>query len=256
MLLLKWDCLPDEMKNESVRMYYDALKRKKATLMLKRLFDIVVSLIILIVLLPVFLILCIAIKVDSKGPIMFRQIRVTQYGREFKIFKFRTMVNNAERIGTQVTVKNDSRVTKVGKVLRKSRLDEIPQLLNIFYGDMSFVGTRPEVVKFVNHYTDQMMATLLLPAGVTSEASIVYKDEEKILTNASDADKTYVDVVLPEKMKYNLRSIEELSILGEIKTMVRTVMAMLGKGVNSETVDVIATTEEEKIETINMNMGQ
>ncbi|MED3892305.1 sugar transferase [Peribacillus frigoritolerans] len=246
MLLLKWDCLPDEMKNESVRKYYDVLKRKKATLMLKRIFDIVVSLIILIVLLPVFLILCIAIKVDSKGPIMFRQIRVTQYGREFKIFKFRTMVNNAERIGTQVTVKNDSRVTKVGKVLRKSRLDEIPQLLNIFYGDMSFVGTRPEVVKFVDHYTDQMMATLLLPAGVTSEASIVYKDEEKILTNASDADKTYVDVVLPEKMKYNLRSIEELSILGEIKTMVRTVLAIVGKGINSETIDVIATTKEEK----------
>ncbi|WP_347939980.1 sugar transferase [Peribacillus simplex] len=248
MLLLKWDCLPDEMKNESVRKYYDALKRKKATLILKRIFDIVVSLIILIVLLPVFLILCIAIKVDSKGPIMFRQIRVTQYGREFKIFKFRTMVNNAERIGTQVTVKNDSRVTKVGKVLRKSRLDEIPQLLNIFYGDMSFVGTRPEVVKFVDHYTDQMMATLLLPAGVTSEASIVYKDEEKILTNASDADKTYVDVVLPEKMKYNLRSIEELSILGEIKTMVRTVLAIFGKGINSETIVVIATTKEEKIE--------
>lgn len=246
MVLMKWDCLPDKMKNEYVRKYYDALERKKASLIFKRIFDIVVSLIILIVLSPVFLILCIAIKVDSKGPIMFRQIRVTQYGREFRIFKFRTMVNNAERIGAQVTVKNDSRVTKVGKVLRKCRLDEIPQLFNIIYGDMSFVGTRPEVVKFVDQYTDKMMATLLLPAGVTSEASIVYKDEEKILTKASDADKTYVDVVLPEKMKYNLRSIEELSILGEIRTMVSTVLAMVGKGNNSETVALNATTEEEK----------
>ena len=158
---------------------------------------------------------------------MFRQVRVTQYGKQFRIFKFRTMVNNADKIGTQVTTKNDARVTKVGKFLRKCRLDEIPQLLNIILGDMTFVGTRPEVVKYVDKYTDEMMATLLLPAGVTSEASIQYKDEELLLAHADDADETYINEVLPEKMKYNLRSIETFSFSSDIRTMLRTVAAVL-----------------------------
>lgn len=225
-ILRKWEDLPDNMKNDSVRKYYDDLYKKRSSLLAKRVFDIIVGILIFVILSPLLIILSIAIKIDSEGPVMFRQVRVTQYGKRFRISKFRTMVNNAEKIGTQVTARNDSRVTKVGRFLRKYRLDEIPQLFNIIAGDMSFVGTRPEVVKYVEEYTDEMMATLLLPAGVTSEASIRYKDEEQMLTDAENADKTYVETILPEKMKYNLISIEKFSFLREIKTMIRTVMAV------------------------------
>ena len=229
MTLKKWDDLPQNMRNEDVKKYYDVLEPKKFSLLFKRTFDLVVAIILLIVLLPIFILISIAIKIDSKGPIMFRQVRITQYGGQFRIFKFRTMVNNADKIGSQVTTKNDMRVTKVGKVIRKLRLDEIPQLLNIISGDMTFVGTRPEVIKYVEKYTDEMWATLLLPAGVTSEASIQYKDEEKLLENAEDADATYVYEVLPGKMKYNLESIEKFSFFYEIKTMFRTVGAVLSR---------------------------
>lgn len=235
MVLRKWEDLPSNIKNPSVRKYYDILYKRRFSLFIKRIFDILIAIITFIILSPIFIIISIAIKIDSKGFVMFRQTRVTQYGREFKIFKFRTMVNDAEELGTQVTTKNDNRVTRVGRVLRKYRLDEFPQLFNIIAGDMSFVGTRPEVVKYVEGYTNEMIATLLLPAGVTSEASIKYKDEEKILTVAKYADKTYVNVVLPEKMKYNLRSIEEFSFLGEIKTMGRTVLAVVKR---EDTIDV------------------
>lgn len=227
MLLRKWEDLPESMRNEKVRSYYDVLYERRFSLFAKRIFDILVSIITFIILSPAFISISIAIKLDSRGPVMFRQVRVTQYGRQFRIFKFRTMVNNADEIGTQVTTKNDARVTKIGKVLRKLRLDEFPQLFNIILGDMSFVGTRPEVVKYVERYTDEMMATLLLPAGVTSEASIQYKDEELLLGNAEDADETYVSEVLPEKMRYNLGSIEKFSFWGEIRTMVRTVVAVV-----------------------------
>jgi lipopolysaccharide/colanic/teichoic acid biosynthesis glycosyltransferase len=226
MFLRKWDDLPDNMKNESVRKYFYALHKKRCSLFIKRLFDVVVGSLLLIVLLPVFLIISIAIKTDSKSPVLFRQVRVTQYGKQFRIFKFRTMVNNADKIGAKVTTINDTRITKVGIFLRKYRLDEIPQLLNIIMGDMSFVGTRPEVVKYVNKYTDEMAATLLLPAGVTSEASIHYKNEEKLLVDIDNVDKIYVEIVLPEKMKFNLDSIEYFSLMGELKTMFRTVWAV------------------------------
>ena len=229
MVLKKWDDLPEYMKNDSVRPYYELLYKKRLSLIAKRVFDLVVAIITLIVLSPIFIILSLAIKIDSKGPVMFRQTRVTQYGKRFRIFKFRTMVNDADKIGTQVTTKNDSRVTRVGKILRKLRLDEFPQLFNIILGDMSFVGTRPEVVKYVEKYTDEMMATLLLPAGVTSEASIQYKDEELLLSIADDADETYIYEVLPEKMKYNFRSIQEFNFFSDIKTMVRTVVAVAKK---------------------------
>ena len=229
MLLKKWVDLPENMKNESVRPYYDLLYKKRTSLVAKRIFDVVVAIIAFIILSPIFIILSVAIKIDSKGPVMYRQIRVTQYGKKFRIFKFRTMVNNADKIGAQVTTKNDNRVTRVGKILRKLRLDELPQLFNIILGDMSFVGTRPEVVKYVEKYTDEMMATLLLPAGVTSEASIQYKDEELLLSIADDADETYVYEVLPQKMKHNLRSLEEFNFFGDIKIMARTVVAVAKK---------------------------
>ena len=228
-MIRNWDDLPDVMKNDCVLKYYYLLNNKKVQLFFKRLFDILVSLILIILFLPIFIIISVLVKIDSKGQVMFRQVRVTQYGKQFRIYKFRTMVNNTNKIGAQVTAKNDSRVTKVGKVLRKLRLDEIPQLLNIISGDMTFVGTRPEVVKYVERYSCEMMATLLLPAGVTSEASIQYKDEGKFLENAEDVDETYINEVLPGKMKYNLRSIEKYSFFGEIMIIIRTVGAVAKK---------------------------
>jgi len=183
----------------------------------------------LVILAPFFLVLAIAIKIDSRGPVFYRQVRVTQYCKCFRIFKFRTMVSGADRIGSQVTVKNDSRITKVGSVIRKCRLDEISQLIDVLRGTMTFVGTRPESVKYTEHYTPEMMATFLLPAGVTSLASIYYKDEAELLEKAQDADKVYIEDILPAKMYYNLKSIEQFSFWGDIKIMFMTVFAVLGK---------------------------
>ena len=229
MILKKWEELPEQLQTQEVRPYYELLKKKQGSLLLKRMFDVVVSAIMLIVLCPVFLILAIAIKLDSPGPVFYRQVRVTQYGKHFRIFKFRTMVSNADKIGTQVTVGNDSRITRMGKLIRKCRLDEVSQLIDVFRGTMTFVGTRPEVPKYVASYTPEMMATLLLPAGVTSEASILYKDESELLDNAEDVDAAYVQKVLPGKMRYNLRAIENFGFWSDIRTMFRTVFAVLGK---------------------------
>ena len=226
-MLKNWNKLPEYMRTDEVRPYYDLLQRKKLSLFFKRVFDIVVSLIMIILCSPILLIISILIVKDSKGGIFYRQERVTQYGRVFRIFKFRTMVQSADQIGTQVTVSNDSRITKIGSKLRDCRLDELPQLFNIFLGDMTFVGTRPESVHYVKSYTNEMYATLLLPAGVTSEASIEYKDEADLLDKADDVDSVYINEVLPEKMKYNLNSIKEFSFFKEIATMFRTVFAVL-----------------------------
>lgn len=227
--MISWEKLPPQMQTEAVKPYYEILQKKQISLIFKRLFDIVVSIIMLLILSPVFLILAIAIKLDTEGPVFYRQVRVTQYGKEFRIFKFRTMVNNADKIGSQVTVGEDSRITRVGKVIRECRLDEIGQLLNILGGSMTFVGTRPEVPKYVEKYTSEMWATLLLPAGVTSEASIRYKDEAALLDAAEDVDATYIQDVLPGKMKYNLRSIQEYSFFKDIETMFQTVFAVVEK---------------------------
>lgn len=230
MKLLKWEKLPIDMQTEEVREYYEILRKKRGALFFKRVFDIVVSFLMLIILLPLFLILAFIIKIDSKGPVFYRQERVTQYGRKFRIFKFRTMVVNADKIGTQVTINNDCRITKVGKFLRKTRLDEVSQLIDVFRGTLTFVGTRPEVEKYVNCYTNEMKATLLLPAGVTSEASIRYKDESKLLNKAgADADRVYVEKIVPSKMKYNLYAIRSFSFWKDIKIMFMTVFAVLGK---------------------------
>ena len=226
-MLCRWEELPQNMQNDAVRPYYDSLQSKKCSLFLKAVFDRVVSLLMLIGLSPIFVLLAIMIKMDSQGEVFFRQERVTQYGKKFRIHKFRTMVKNAESLGAQVTTKSDMRVTKVGKKLRGCRLDELPQLIDILQGNMSFVGTRPEVTKYVEQYTPEMMATLLLPAGVTSEASIEYKDEERLLADAKNADKTYVEVVLPQKMEWNLRSLKDFSFVGDIKTMFKTVWAVV-----------------------------
>ena len=229
MILKKWADLPENFKNDDVKEYYDLLRKKRGSLLAKRIFDIVVSALMLIVLFPVFLILALIIKIDSKGPVFYRQVRVTSYGKLFKIFNFRTMVQNADKIGTQVTVNNDSRITKIGSFLRKYRLDELSQLIDVFRGTMTFVGVRPEVPKYVEHYTDEMLATLLLPAGITNKTSIYYKNESELLDKSSDVDKTYIEQVLPEKMKYNLKGLREFNFFSDIRIMFMTVAAMLGK---------------------------
>ncbi|MBS5592687.1 MAG: sugar transferase [Catenibacterium sp.] len=228
-MLKKWETLPEYMQNDEVRFYYDSLQKKKVSMFLKRVMDLVGGLILLILLAIPMIIISIMIKLDSEGPVFYRQERVTTYGKHFKIHKFRTMVSNADKIGSTVTVGNDSRITKVGAKLRGCRLDELPQVLDLISDNMSFVGTRPEAVKYVEQYKPKYMATLLLPAGITSEASIRYKDEAELLDAASDVDKTYIEEVLPGKMKYNLDSIKNFSFFGDIATMFRTVLAVLGK---------------------------
>ncbi|MEG1060688.1 MAG: sugar transferase [Oscillospiraceae bacterium] len=225
-MLISFAKLPERMQNQSVKVYYDILAKKRTELVFKRLFDILVSFVMLVLLSPLFLFIAVRIKLDSSGPVFFRQKRFTSYMREFQIFKFRSMVDRAELQGPLVTVDNDSRITEIGKWLRGSRMDEIPQLINILLGDMSFVGTRPEVGKYVEQYNDEMLATLLMPAGVTSLASIKFKDEADMLENAEDADEVYVKDILPLKMKYNLEYIKKFGFLSDIKLMLSTVKAV------------------------------
>ena len=227
MKLVEWNKLPSDLKIDIIKEYYDIIYNKRKILRIKRFFDIILSFILLIILFPVFLVISIFIKIDSKGPVLFKQTRVTQYGRRFEIYKFRTMVKDADKNGSQVTRSNDVRITNVGSKLRGLRLDELPQLINVFLGDMSFVGTRPEVPKYVSEYTNEMKATLLLPAGITSLASIKYKDENKLLSDSNNINKTYIDVILPEKMKYNLEAIKEFSFWSDIKIMMNTIIAVL-----------------------------
>ena len=238
MVLRKWDDLPDFMKTEEVKPYYEALKKKKLSLFFKRAVDLVGGLILLVLLAIPMAVIAVMIKLDSPGPVFYRQERITTYGKHFKIHKFRTMVSNADKIGTAVTVGNDSRITRVGAKLRGCRLDELPQVLDLISGNMSFVGTRPEAVKYVEKYKPEYMATLLLPAGITSEASIRYKDEAELLEADEDVDKVYMEEVLPGKMKFNLQSIKEFSFIGEIATMFRTVFAVLGKDYSDEKIKV------------------
>ena len=222
-----FDKLPREFQNGEVRVYYDILQKKRASIVLKRIFDIFVSLVLLGILLIPIAVIAVAVKLDSKGPVMFRQERVTRYGKVFRIFKFRTMVVNAESLGSMVTTDSDSRVTKIGRTLRKYRLDELPQVFNVLAGSMSVVGTRPEVPKYVRQYEDAYYATLLLPAGITSLASIMYKDEEKLLASHEDADKVYIEKILPEKMKYNLEYTKSFGFGSDIRLMFKTVREVL-----------------------------
>lgn len=238
MMLRKWEKLPPEMQTEEVRKYYDILKKKQCSLFLKRVFDIIVSSIMIVILSPVFLILAVAIKVDSKGPVFYRQVRVTQYNKRYRIFKFRSMCQGADK-GSQVTVNQDARITRVGKVIRGCRLDEISQLFDVWRGTMTFVSVRAECPKYTDQYTNEMMATLLLPAGVTSLASILYKDEAKLLDGVEDTDKVYVEQILPAKMYYNLKQIEQFSLWNDVRLMVMTVFAVLGKEYKGDYVEAI-----------------
>ena len=228
MWLREWDDLPDFMKHDEVKKYYDILKRKRISLVLKRTFDIIMSFFMLLLLSPVFLVVSLWIKLDSKGPVFYRQERVTQYGQVFRIFKFRTMVTNADQIGSLVTTQNDARITKVGLKIRKCRLDEVPQLINVLKGEMSFVGTRPEVQKYVDTYTNEMNATLLLPAGITSLASIQFKDEDeiiqKLINKGKSVDQAYVEDVLVKKMQFNLEYFCYFNIVRDVVLCIKTVI--------------------------------
>ena len=228
MRLVAWDDLPEAMRSDVVRPYYDFLKGKRLQLVLKRVVDIVGSSVLLVVFSPLFAVLAIAIKVDSPGPVFYRQVRVTQYGRQFRIFKFRTMCDRADRLGSAVTMGDDPRITRVGKMIRKYRLDEFGQLIDVLRGTMTFVGTRPEVPRYVDAYTPEMRATLLRPAGVTSTASIVYKDEAELLEGAFDPDRIYVDEVLPRKMEYNLRDVREFALTHDLLVVGETIRAVFG----------------------------
>lgn len=228
MRLRKWDDLPAFMQKDVIKPYYDVLVRKESSLLQKRLFDCSVSLVLLILLIPLFIVIVIAVKRDSKGRILFSQARVTTYGREFRILKFRTMVMNAENMGPQITAKTDSRITRVGEFLRKYRLDEIPQLINVLKGDMTFVGARPEAPKYVKRYTDEMKATLLLPAGITSKASIMFRDESEMLAGEQDIEDAYIRRILPIKMKYNLEALKGFNFFSDMGIMLQTALSVGG----------------------------
>lgn len=228
-MLRSWEELPAFMRTDDVRPYWDILQKKKGQLVLKRAFDLTAALALTAMAAVPMAAIAVRIKQDSPGPVFYRQERITTYGKTFRIHKFRTMVTDADKIGTVVTVGNDARITRVGEKLRRFRLDELPQLFDVIHGDMSFVGTRPEVPKYVEQYRSKYNATLLLPAGITSEASIRFKDEAELLKDVEDVDETYMEIVLPQKMRWNLESIEHFSFSHELRTMIRTVLAVCGK---------------------------
>lgn len=225
---MKWEKLPENMQNEAVRPYFDILKKKKVSLVFKRVFDILASAVLIILLSPVLFVLSVLIKLDSKGPVLYKSERVTRFGKSFKIFKFRTMVVDADKKGSLITVSGDDRITKIGSKIRHSRLDELPQLFNVFLGQMSFVGVRPEVKKYVDCYTDEMMATLLLPAGITSPASLLYRDEDEKMATLTkkglSVDEAYTCHILPDKMKHNLEYLKNFGFLRDVLICIKTVV--------------------------------
>lgn len=226
--MISWEQLPPHMQTDAVRPYYEMLCNRRMALFWKRIFDMIASLLLIVLLSPVLLVLAVLIKKDSPGPVFYRQERVTEGGRIFRIFKFRTMVVNADQLGSLVTTAGDSRITGLGQKIRGSRLDEIPQLFNILKGDMSFVGTRPEVPKYVEAYTDEMNATLLMPAGVTSIASITYKKEDERIAELTakglTVDEAYVRYILPEKMQYNYEYLRSFGFFRDIAICIKTLL--------------------------------
>ena len=215
-----WNKLPSPINNDAVKPIYDLLKRRWFYRFIKRAFDLFASLFLLILLFLPSLIIGIIIVCDSRGGMFFCQTRVGRYGKAFKIIKFRTMRKDSE--GNQhITHKNDNRITKVGKFLRKTHLDEFPQLLNVIAGQMSFIGTRPEVQQFVDQYQDEWYSTLLMRPGITSTASYSCDDEAKVLEEGN-ADEIYLSKVLPVKMAMNVEDIKKMSAGRDIKILWKT----------------------------------
>ncbi|HEX3017588.1 MAG TPA: sugar transferase [Caproicibacter sp.] len=219
--------LPENMQNEFTKQYFEMLSKHRFSLGAKRVFDVVVSALILLILSPFLLILALAVKLDSPGPVFYRQVRVGRYNQDFKIYKFRTMVQNADKIGPPLTMGKDPRITRVGSLIRKLRLDEFSQLLNVLNGSMSLVGPRPEVRRYVDAYTPEYMATLLIRPGITATSSIAFKDEDKLLNSGGDPEKIYVEKILPPKMALNLEYMKHISVLHDIKIMFQTVAAVI-----------------------------
>jgi lipopolysaccharide/colanic/teichoic acid biosynthesis glycosyltransferase len=224
---MTYEALPESMKNEYTRRYWDRFQKKRATLAAKRAGDIAASLVILLVLSPLFLLLALAVKLDSPGPVFYRQIRVGRYNKDFRIFKFRTMVQNADQIGPAVTTGGDARVTRVGRLIRRCRLDEFSQLLNVLNGTMSLVGPRPEVRRYVDAYSPEGMATLLVRPGITAPSSIAFKDEDRLLVSSGDPDRIYIEQILPPKTELNLKYLQGISVAGDLKIMFQTVIAVI-----------------------------
>lgn len=221
MLVKKWQNLPSFLQEEEVVPYYNKLRSKSHYLILKRFLDIFFSFLLLLLFSFFLLLIALLIKIDSKGPVFYRQERISQYGKVFRIHKFRTMKVGADKSGL-LTVSNDSRITKIGSFLRKTHLDEVAQLIDVLKGDMTFVGTRPEVQKYVDKYSSKMKATLLLPAGITSSASFKYKDENDLINASDNVDEVYINKILVDKMKYNLEDIEKIGFFRDISRIFLT----------------------------------
>ena len=203
------------------------LEKRKLQLVLKRLMDIVISGSALLVIWPVLLIVAIAIKIDDPGPVFYRQVRVGRGGKTFRIFKFRTMVVDADKKGLAITVGRDNRITRMGALLRKTKLDELAQLLNVFLGDMSFVGPRPEVPKYVNMYTPYQQQVLLVRPGITDYASIAYRNENDLLAGSDDPERMYIDVIMPDKIELNMKYLREISPIADLKLIFGTIAAVV-----------------------------
>ncbi len=205
------------------------LQQKRLQLILKRVFDIVVSFIGLVILSPLFIILAIVIVSDSKGPVFFKQTRVGRNGVLFKIYKFRTMIEDAEAKGMQLTVGDDSRITNVGAFLRKTKIDELPQLINVLKGEMSFVGPRPEVPKYVELYTEDQRQVLMVRPGITDLASIEYRNESALLATTDNPEKVYLEEIIPGKLELNRKYIVNMSLAIDMRIIMRTISAILSQ---------------------------
>lgn len=203
------------------------LEKRKLQLVLKRAMDIVISGGALLVIWPVLLLIALAIKIDDPGPVFYRQVRVGKDGKEFRIFKFRTMIVDADKKGLQITVGKDNRITRMGRLLRKTKLDELAQLINVFVGEMSFVGPRPEVPRYVNLYTPYQRQVLLVRPGITDYASIAYRNENDMLEGAEDPDRMYIDVIMPDKIELNMKYLREISPLADIRLILSTIVAVI-----------------------------
>ncbi|MBR3794784.1 MAG: sugar transferase [Clostridia bacterium] len=203
------------------------LEQRKLQLFLKRAMDIVISGGALLVIWPVLLLIALAIKIDDPGPVFYRQVRVGRGGKTFRIFKFRTMVVDADKKGLQITVGRDNRITRMGALLRKTKLDELAQLINVFVGEMSFVGPRPEVPRYVDMYTPYQRQVLLVRPGITDYASIAYRNENDLLEGAEDPERMYIDVIMPDKIELNMKYLREISPLADIRLILSTIVAVI-----------------------------
>ena len=205
----------------------EVLEKRKLQLALKRLMDVVISGGALLVIWPVLLLIAVAIKIDDPGPVFYRQVRVGRDGKEFRIYKFRTMVVDADKKGLQITVGRDNRITRMGALLRKTKLDELAQLINVFTGEMSFVGPRPEVPKYVNLYTPYQRQVLLVRPGITDYASIAYRNENDLLDGAEDPEKMYIETIMPDKIELNMKYLREISPIADIRLILSTIVAVI-----------------------------